>query len=246
MRACARTDVGCVRSMNQDSVYCSTSPVGPFPNIYIVADGMGGHKAGDFASRYAIESFLEYIGRAEKGPLIRLMDEGIAFANQRVVEKSLEDPALKGMGTTFVVSYVEDNLLYAANVGDSRLYLIGEEINQVTEDHSFVAAMVRAGELTKEEARVHPEKNVITRAVGVSWDVKADFFEIDLQPEDRILMCSDGLSNMIEDPRLFEIIRHGELETCVDQLIAEARENGGTDNITALLIEPEVKEADEC
>jgi len=135
-----------------------------------------------------------------------------------------------------------------ANVGDSRLYLAGEQMSQVTEDHSYVAAMVRAGELTPEEARNHPDKNVITRALGVSSQVRADFFEVDLAPGDKVLLCSDGLSNMVEDDRMFNILSDNDPEKAVDVLIEEARGTGGLDNITALLIVPEVeeKEVSEC
>lgn len=246
MQAYAKTDIGCVRSMNQDGYFCSLAPVGPFPNLFIVADGMGGHQAGDYASRYAIETFLDYISNTENTNLIRMMDEGIIEANKRVLEKSFQHEELSGMGTTFVVAYIDHHQLYVANVGDSRLYLIGEEINQVTDDHSYVAAMMRAGELTKEEARNHPDKNVITRAIGVAWDVKADFFEVDLQPDDRILICSDGLSNMVEDDTLYDILMSCKIENAVDILIEEAKKNGGYDNITAIVIEPDVEEVNEC
>lgn len=246
MQAYGGTDIGCVRSMNQDGYFCSMTPVGPFPNLFIVADGMGGHQAGDYASRYAIETFLEFVRHAESSNLIRNVDEGISEVNRKVLEKSLEQEALSGMGTTFVVAYIEQSQLYVANVGDSRLYLIGEEINQVTEDHSYVAAMMRAGQLTSEEARNHPEKNVITRAIGVARNVKADFFEVDLQPQDRILMCSDGLSNMIEDDTLYDILTSCKTEDSVKVLIEEAKKNGGFDNITAIVIEPEIEEVNEC
>lgn len=246
MQAYAGTDIGCVRSMNQDGYFCSSTPVGPFPNLFIVADGMGGHQAGDYASRYAIETFLDYIHHAKNGNLIRIVDEGISEANKRVLEKSFENEELSGMGTTMVVAYIENSQLYVANVGDSRLYLLGEEINQVTEDHSYVAAMMRAGELTREEARNHPEKNIITRAIGVAWDVKADFFEVDLQPGDRILMCSDGLSNMVEDDTLYDILTSCRMEDSVNILIEEAKKNGGYDNITAIVIEPQIEEVNEC
>lgn len=246
MQAYAGTDIGCVRSMNQDGYFCSMTPVGPFPNLFIVADGMGGHQAGDYASRYAIETFLDYAGHAEGDNLIRIVDAGISEANRKVLEKSMEQEELAGMGTTFVVAYIEQSQLYVANVGDSRLYLIGGEINQVTEDHSYVAAMMRAGELTKEEARNHPEKNVITRAIGVAWDLKTDFFEVDLQPKDKILMCSDGLSNMIEDDTLYDILTSCKTEESVNILIEKAKNNGGFDNITAIVIEPEIEEVNEC
>ena len=139
-----------------------------------------------------------------------------------------------------------------ANVGDSRLYLITKypegyqgdetcvvpEINQVTEDHSFVGAMVRAGELTKEEAKTHPDKNIITRAIGANWDIRVDFFEVDLEAGDKILMCSDGLTNMIDDEDILDIVMNTPMDDTVDKLIETAKENGGLDNITAILIEP--------
>ena len=246
MQAYAKTDVGQVRKVNQDSVFISTTPVGPFPNLFIVADGMGGHKAGDYASRYAIETFLDYVKSTDSKMLIQVTGKAISAANRAVALEAERNPDMAGMGTTFVVAYIEENTLYAANVGDSRLYLLGSEISQVTEDHSYVATLVRAGQITEEEARFHPEKNVITRAVGVRMDVKPDFFEVDLMPEDVILMCTDGLTNMVEDQRLYELITQSEEADVTGLLIDEANRNGGTDNITAVVIMPEVKEVNEC
>lgn len=245
MQAFARTDIGCVRTMNQDSFFCSLEPVGPLPNLFIVADGMGGHQAGDYASRYAIEQFVEYVRNSTSDNLIKVVDKAIAAANTGVYGKSLDDDNLAGMGTTMVVAYIDGNELYVANVGDSRLYLAGTEMNQVTEDHSYVEAMVKAGELTKEEARNHPDKNVITRAVGVSPTVKADYFEVDLAPGDIVLLCSDGLSNLISDERIYSILKEYDASQAVDALIDEARENGGFDNITDIVIVPEVREVSE-
>ena len=242
MQAFARTDIGCVRKVNQDTFYCSTGPVGPLPNLFIVADGMGGHNAGDYASKYTIETFLDEVYQTQESNLIQIVNDALQTANRRVLEKSLTDPALSKMGTTLVVAVIDGQTLYVANVGDSRLYLISSEINQVTEDHSYVADLLRAHELTEEEARNHPRKNIITRAIGVTADVKADFFEVDLEKGDRILMCSDGLSNMIEDPQLYEIVRNNDLQTATDILIETARENGGLDNITAVVISPEEEE----
>ena len=247
MQAFAKTDIGCVRKVNQDVCYVSTDPVGPFPNLFIVADGMGGHKAGDYAARFAISTFLEFASGTEDRNLIHVVNEGIREANQRVLDKAQEDPErFGGMGTTLVAAFIEGRQLYVANVGDSRLYLVSqEEINQVTEDHSYVAAMVRAHEITPEEARNHPRKNVITRAVGTSGDVEADFFEVDLYEGDRILMCSDGLSNMIEDDQLRQMLSQGDVVTVTEKLIETARENGGLDNITAIVIDPELEEVNE-
>lgn len=238
MRVFGKTDVGLVRKVNQDFIYFSQVPVGGFPNLFIVADGMGGHNAGDFASRYAVESFLEYVHASKEEALIRIVDEGIKYANKKIIKKALEDPSLRGMGTTMVVAYIEDDQLFVANVGDSRLYLMDDSVHQVTEDHSFVETLVRAGELTPEQARNHPDKNIITRAVGASEDIKVDFFEVDLERGDRILMCSDGLSNMVEDDMLYDIIKNTYICDVVDELIDEAKNNGGSDNIAVIVIDP--------
>ena len=238
MRVFGKTDVGLVRKVNQDFIYYSRVPVGAFPNLFIVADGMGGHNAGDFASRYAVECFLDYIQTSKKDALIRMVDEGIKYANQKIIEKAQEDPALKGMGTTMVVAYIEDDQLFVANIGDSRLYLLYKTINQVTEDHSFVATLVRAGELTPEQARKHPDKNIITRAIGAVADAKVDFFEVDLEKGDRIVMCSDGLSNMVDEDVIYDIVKNTYIGDVVDELIEEAKMNGGSDNIAVIVIDP--------
>ena len=238
MRVFGKTDVGLVRKVNQDFIYYSQVPVGAFPNLFIVADGIGGHNAGDFASRYAVQCFLDYIQTSKKDALIRMVDEGIKYANQKIIEKAQEDPALKGMGTTMVVAYIEDDQLFVANIGDSRLYLLDKTINQVTEDHSFVATLVRAGELTPEQARKHPDKNIITRAIGAVADAKVDFFEVDLEKGDRIVMCSDGLSNMVDEDVIYDIVKNTYIGDVVDELIEEAKMNGGSDNIAVIVIDP--------
>ncbi len=246
MRVFGKTDVGLVRKVNQDFIYYSRVPVGSFPNLFIVADGMGGHNAGDFASRYAVESFLDYIQTSKPDALIRMVDEGVKYANKKIIEKSLENSELRGMGTTMVVAFIEDGQLFVGNVGDSRLYLIDQEINQVTEDHSFVETLVRAGELTREQARKHPDKNIITRALGAAENVKMDFFEVDLEKGDKILMCSDGLSNMVDDDTLFDIIKHTYIGDVVDELIEEAKMNGGSDNIAVIVVDPFDVEVSRC
>lgn len=238
MRVVGMTDVGLVRETNQDYIYYSEEPVGPFPNLLILADGMGGHKAGDFASRYSVECLLDYIRNTQPAPLIRMVDEGVKYANRKLIEKASEDEAYNGMGTTMVIAYIEDNQLYVGNIGDSRLYLLDKLINQVTEDHSYVATLVRAGEITPEEARNHPKKNIITRAIGATENVKVDFFEVDLEKGDRIVMCSDGLSNMVEDAVIYDIVRHAYMGDVAKELIEEAKNNGGTDNISVIVVDP--------
>ena len=246
MRVFGKTDVGLVRRINEDFLYYSRVPVGAFPNLFIVADGMGGHNAGDFASRYAIESFLDYIQTSKPDALIRMVDEGVKYANKKIIEKAKENPSMRGMGTTMVVAFIEDNQLFVGNIGDSRLYLLDSEINQVTEDHSFVETLIRAGELTREQARKHPDKNIITRALGASETVRMDFFEVDLEKGDKILMCTDGLSNMVEDEVLYDITKHTYIGDVVDELIEEAKINGGSDNITVIVIDPFDVEVNRC
>ncbi len=246
MRVVGRTDIGNVRSVNQDYMFYSREPVGLFPNLFIVADGMGGHKAGDYASRFAVETFVAYVREASKDALIRIVDNGLKYTNSKILEKAGESEDYYGMGTTMVVAYIEGSQLYVANVGDSRLYLVSSQINQVTEDHSYVGTLLRSGEITKEEARVHPDKNIITRAIGAADSVKVDFFEVDLEKGDRVLMCSDGLSNMIEDNDLYDIVANTYIGDVVEELISEAKKNGGLDNIAALVIDPYDVEVSEC
>ena len=168
-------------------------------------------------------------------------------ANSRVYEKSRENENLAGMGTTVVVAVIEDRYLYVANVGDSRLYLIRKDIRQITKDHSLVEEMVRSGKLKREEARNHPNKNVITRAVGVEKEVNIDFFDLRIRKGDKILLCSDGLSNMLEDNEIREIVTSGgDVEERARKLITAANQNGGKDNISVVLVEPLPGEVKEC
>lgn len=234
--------------MNQDFVYASEEPVGNLPNLFVVADGMGGHRAGDFASRYTVEIIQKSIrANRERNP-IKIIRMAIETANMKVLEKANSDENLAGMGTTVVVATVVGNYIYVANVGDSRLYLIRDGIQQVTRDHSLVEEMVRMGEINREQARNHPDKNIITRAVGVRSRVSIDFFDMKLEKDDTVLMCSDGLSNMLEDGEIKEIIRTGshDLPEIALQLIGRANQNGGRDNIAVVLIEPLACEVEGC
>lgn len=158
MIAYALTDVGQKRKINQDSVFASPTPVGNLPNLFIVADGMGGHNAGDFASKYAVNTVREYIAASAEQNPIKLITEAIALANRGILEKAAEHEEMRGMGTTIVVTTVIGHFAYTANVGDSRLYLYDGELVQITKDHSLVEEMVRLGELSEEDARNHPDK----------------------------------------------------------------------------------------
>ena len=238
MRIYSVTDIGRRRSSNQDFIYASDQPVGNLPNLMIVADGMGGHNGGDLASRYTVESIIEYLEQAEEKRPIPLLSEAIHYANDRVIEKAATDKALDGMGTTVVAAVIKDGYLYVANVGDSRLYLIDERISQITRDHSLVEEMIRMGELQRKDARSHPDKNVITRAVGIKTPVRVDFFDVKLEPGDHILLCSDGLTNMVEDSEILQIVRkYNSPKEAAQHLVNEANKNGGKDNISVVLAE---------
>lgn len=240
MESFSITDIGVKRKMNQDFVYCEQNQVGNLPNLFIVADGMGGHKAGDFASRFSVEKVVEYIQSSKLASPIRLFEEAIKNANTLILNEAKVNPNLEGMGTTLVVATIIDDILYVGNIGDSRLYVIHDDIKQITRDHSLVEEMVENGELNKSEARFHPNKNIITRAIGASGDAIPDFFEISLKEEDIILMCSDGLSNMIDDTEIFEIVtsRKDKIKNAVRALIEKANEYGGKDNITVIVVKP--------
>ncbi|MEE1516465.1 MAG: Stp1/IreP family PP2C-type Ser/Thr phosphatase [Lachnospiraceae bacterium] len=239
MKAFALTNMGVRRNTNQDYAYVSEQNVGNLPNILIVADGMGGHKAGEVASELAVNAVLESIKQNESKDKITIIEEAIAKANEKVLNMATSDEKFKGMGTTLVVATLENDILYVANVGDSRLYLIdNDDIRQITRDHSLVQEMVSLGELDKESARTHARKNVITRAIGVNEKIIADFFEVDISENTKILLCSDGLSNMVEDSQINDIVKEcagKTLEDTVHKLIDIANENGGLDNIAVVL-----------
>ena len=239
MRAFSRTDTGRRREMNQDYMYTSELPVGNLPNLYVLADGMGGHNAGDYASRYAVETIVQSVQGSRDTSPVMILREAIWKANQAVVEKSRTDIDLEGMGTTVVAATVDGSELCAPTVADSRLYIAGEYFEQITKDHSYVQEMVRRGELRAEIARIHPDRNIITRAVGGGLDIEVDFFEAELAENDRILMCSDGLTDMLEDREIFEIIKTGaDSADIVEMLVGQANRYGGNDNITVILTEP--------
>lgn len=239
MKAYAITDIGQTRLINQDFVYCSQNPVGGLPNIFIVADGMGGHKAGDMASSFTVDTFIKLVEASDEKDQITLIDETIKIVNERLIQKAKESEDYEGMGTTLVIATIIDNVLHVANVGDSRLYVANDELQQITRDHSLVEEMVSLGEIERKDARTHEQKNIITRAIGGSESVLADFFSVDIKPGDKVLMCSDGLTNMIEDNEICQIIRNNHnIEDAAVELVKTANNNGGKDNISVIIIEP--------
>ena len=240
MKTYSITDTGILREMNQDYFFASDEPVGNLPNLYIVADGMGGHKAGDYASRYTTQRIVASVSRSPGEEPVTILKEAITTANKLLISESAEDETKRGMGTTLVAATIIDGHLYVANVGDSRLYIIDQEkIRQITRDHSLVAEMVRIGEVGEAEAREHPDKNIITRAIGAGEHVEADFFEVELKEGDHVLICTDGLTNMVEDADIQKtILLNASIEERAGHLVKAANDNGGKDNITVMIIEP--------
>lgn len=233
------SDIGIVRNSNQDSFYVSDNKAMP---LFILADGMGGYSGGEYASQTAVDTvvkiFKENYKKIEKDTdVINLIEESINKSNSSIHSKSLNEENLKGMGTTLIVLYIFAGHLYIGHVGDSRLYYIDDSITQLTDDHSLVNELIKNGEISKEEARNHPQKNLITRAVGTNYIVKPDILRYNYTPNDYVLICSDGLVNMVCEEEIYKIIKSSEnLKNINKLLIEEANNNGGKDNITTIVI----------
>jgi PPM family protein phosphatase len=232
---------GRIRSSNQDSV-------GLVDGLYVVADGMGGHRGGEVASAEAVAAVLAVFDRPDRAGLVA----AVRSANRAILEMTVTRPDLSGMGTTLcalavVNSTSGDEVLAVANIGDSRVYrLAAGELVQVSDDHSLVADLMRAGELSAEEAAQHPQRNILTRALGIEADPVIDSWELEPALGDRYLLCSDGLFNEMDDARLAEVLAAGSVQEAADRLVGEAVENGGHDNVTVLVVEvvagPEARE----
>lgn len=240
MEAFAKTDVGKARDMNQDYYYIS--PENEKLKLYILADGMGGYKGGEVASRLATISTKNYIESnfentiKDKEEILKLIKNAMEYANMVVYEKSKEDEELEGMGTTLEVCLIYNNKIYIGHVGDSRIYRIRKDIiRKLTTDHSYVEKLVKDGTITKEEAVNHPKKNMLTKALGCTAFAQPDVTVKGFIKDDIILICSDGLTNMIKEEEIYNIIRN-DYKTAAQKLIEQANENGGYDNITAIII----------
>ncbi len=238
MRSFALTDIGKKREDNEDFVFRSEEPVGCLPNLFIVADGMGGHNAGDFASRFCVEEFTQLLRESNGKTVYSTLDAAFREMNEKLIQQAKERSELDGMGTTFVMAFVQDGVLHVANIGDSRLYLVRSEIEQITMDHSLVAEMVRNGDINEEMARFHPNKNIVTRAISTNGVVVPDYFEVPVSDNDSFLLCSDGLYSMVENKEIFDIIKKhpSDEQGACEELIETANQNGGKDNISAIVV----------
>lgn len=242
MKVHAITDVGRVRDSNQDYCMYITDPIGDLPNLFLVADGMGGHKSGDLASRFTVDTFRELVQSYDSLDTVTILTRAVKEVNKLLIRKSLESSDYEGMGTTLVAATIEGDTLKVANVGDSRLYIINEDICQITRDHSLVEEMVQRGQLEKDEARTHANKNIITRAIGVDNDVTPEIFSVDLEEGSKILICTDGLTNMVDDGRIQRLVKKGgTVKDITERLVQAAMEGGGKDNITVMVIDPDTE-----
>lgn len=235
MRAFGITDVGAVRQQNQDAYFHMIDTDG---GVGLVCDGMGGAKAGNIASRIAAETFIQALGEKEGEP-DALLTQALEAANYTVYQIAEEDADCRGMGTTLVAAMVTEGIAHIINVGDSRAYYITRAgITQITRDHSVVEDLIARGDITREEARQHPNKNLITRALGAEPEVRGDLFHQPMEDGSVLLLCSDGMSNVVtEQEMLYEVIHGGDLDSCCQRLMDIALGRGAPDNVTVVLME---------
>ena len=237
----SRTDIGKKRKINQDYVYAYTEKIGNLSNLFIVADGMGGHAAGDYASRTAVDVMESFIETSFEKNSQTLLVKAVESANSEVFTRANADRQYQGMGTTVVAATFVGRFLQAVNVGDSRIYIQRNgSLRQISVDNSLVEDMIRSGGITREQAKNHPDKNIITRAVGVKDYVECDIYTEELRDGDIIMLCSDGLTNMLDDRDISRMISEAEdLKAAVETLIDSANEQGGKDNISVVLVKYE-------
>ena len=252
IRAAGMTDVGCIRKHNEDS-FLSDENLG----LFIVADGLGGHAAGEVASQIVVETVARFVGETlekdrtwpvEYDPTLSYdgnrLKVAMLLSDQAIAEDIRRNPERETMGSTVVAGLLHGSKVTLAHVGDSRAYILGPEgIRQVTRDHSWVAEQVANGILTPSEARVHPFRNVITQALGNGGELDVELQDLELAKSERLLLCSDGLSGMIGDKQIWDIVEQSnDIQHAVESLISVAREHGGEDNITAVLVAWESEE----
>lgn len=236
-----KTDTGRIRENNQDAYYIPSEGQGP---LYIIADGMGGHKAGEIASELAIDlisqDFNEYFHEESftEEEIKEFIEASINKANKEIYNKSLEEESYSGMGTTVTLAYIYNDNLYIGHVGDSRAYAIQKGvIRQITEDHSLVEELIKNGSISKEEAKHHPQRNIITRAVGTSENIEIDIIVLPIKMVEIFLLCTDGLTSMLDDEEIQEVLTNSQdMQLACEKLVKLSNNRGGYDNITVLAI----------
>lgn len=234
MKVISATDVGNYRKNNEDSYYVDNSS-----QLFILADGMGGHLAGEQASSMATEIIareFENLKNHKLQNVIETMATSVKNANSEIYEKSSNNEDFRGMGTTVSLGYSLEDVLVYANVGDSRIYKLNKDIEQLTKDDSFVNYLIEIGEITPEESKHHPKKNVLTKALGTAPDIDVYVNTLNIEKDDIFLFCSDGLTNMVSDVDIFKIIKENTPEDAGEKLMNLALENGGMDNITFIIV----------
>jgi protein phosphatase len=243
--AAGLTDIGVTRSQNQDTIFVCNQPIGALPNLFMVADGMGGHRAGDVASRLAVDKFSEFVRNFHAQDFVQpenyleMMVSAAQNAGDEETKKAESDEAMQGMGTTLTACVLANEKAFIAHISDSRAYtvsLLG--MKQLTSDHTYVNELVQMGKLSEEEAKIHPKRNVLTKVLGVPGNIEVDCTIHNTNDAAAILLCSDGLTNMVDEESMMNIINGlGYVENRVGYLIKEANKRGGHDNISAVLID---------
>ena len=242
MKIYSKSDIGLVRKLNEDA--CRSGILSDGSAWAVVCDGMGGANGGDVASSIAVEKISDgivsgYRANMDEAQIKEIITNAVTDANKAVRSKALNDASLSGMGTTVVVAIVTGGIAHIAHAGDSRAYLLDPKngIRQLTTDHSMVQEMVDKGDLTKQEARIHPQKNIITRALGVEPSIRIDYCDIPFLHEDRLLICTDGLSNYLDDEQINTVAEKLDADGLTSKLVSMAKAAGGGDNITVTVIE---------
>jgi len=243
VRAVYRTDVGREREQNQDSVLVISAPVGKLPNLLMVADGMGGHKAGDRASRTAVERIPRLIADSTHTNPLLIVTDAVREVNTEIYSLACDRDEYRGMGTTLTLGYIDQRELYVYQIGDSRCYVSDSDgLRQITHDHSYVEEMVRKGVISRDSGEYRSKKNIITRALGGNDFIVSDIFRVTLEPDSLVLLCSDGLTNEVTDEEIRGILtEQADLDRKADELVALANIHGGKDNISVILASPELR-----
>ncbi len=242
MQVSANSDVGMLRKNNEDTIYFTNEKIGNVDNLYILADGMGGHASGEVASSELAKVYCKYLCENDTitNDYEKYLEKALVYSNNKLHTMSKKDPLLAGMGTTATILTIKNNIGIIVHVGDSRLYVVRNgKLYQQTVDHTYVYELFKKGKITEEELRTHPNRNLITRAIGIKEEVKIDKLSIDLDEVNYILLCSDGLNSMVTDEEILDIIlsnKEKDLDIISKMLVDKANDEGGNDNVSVILI----------